>query len=97
MITLSKSETRPASTEARLVSFTANTELKYAQAIYEVGYVDAGEWRPTRKLMVEWSNDPTVSTHTFTSLVQAVPAARDLKAQLEQWAVANSKFAGVAA
>ena len=93
-ISLSTAETRPAANEARLVSFTANVELKYAQAIFEAGYSEAGEWRPTRKVMVEWSNDPSVSPHSFNSLVQAVPAARDLKAQLEAWAVTNAYFSG---
>lgn len=97
MITLTNPESRPLANEARLVSFTSNTELKYAQAIYEAGYVDAeGIWNATRKVVVEWSNDPNVSPLTFNSLVLQVPACRDLKSQLEQWAVAKSKFAGVA-
>jgi len=95
-IALTTSETRPSANEARLISFTANVELKYAQAIYEVGYVEAGEWRATRKVLVEWSNDPIVSTRTFNSLVQQVPEARDLKLALEQWSITNGIFSGVA-
>ena len=93
-IFLTTSESRPALNEVRLISFTANVELKYAQAIYEVGYADADGWHGARKFAVEWGEN---ATRSFASLVQQVSPARDFKNALEQWAVQQGVFVGTVA
>ena len=93
-ITLTTPESEPSRDQARLVSFTANTELRFAQAIYEVGFAQDGNWNPRRKVVVEWGEN---AERSFASLVQQVPEARDLRLALERWTVNNGIFTGVAA
>ena len=94
-ITLDVPESRQDATTVRLVSFTANAILKYAEAIYEVGFGTSINFTPTRTVRVTFSNDNSNADFTFTQLVQAVPEIRDLQSAMEQHAVDRGIFSGV--
>ena len=92
-ITLAVPESRESATTVRLVSFTANAVLKYAEAIYEVGFGDP--LTTTRKVTLRFSNTDETADFTFAQLVQAVPQVRELAAAMEQKAIDLNIFAGV--
>ncbi len=94
-ITLDTPEQRPSATTVRLVSFTANTILKYAEAIYEVGFGTPVSFTPTRTVKMAFSNSDPDAAFTFTQLVQAVPEVRDLQSAMEQKAIDLGVFDGV--
>jgi hypothetical protein len=95
MITLDIPESREDATTARLVSFTANAVLKYAEAQYEIGFVDASGFSVTRRHTIRFSNTDETADFTFTQLVQAVPEVRNLASAMEQQAIDREVFDGV--
>ena len=107
MITLDVPESREDATTMDLVSFTANLELKYAEASFNVGFLVDGMLHKTRTLTIIYQDDSglldiisenghkTQVVKSFKGLVQRSPAAKNLKADLLQDAIDVDAVAGV--
>ena len=95
MITLTTPESRANATTVRLVSFTANSVIKYAQAISEVGF--GTPFVVTRKVKVRFSNDDETADFTFNQLIGSVPEVAALGLAMEQEAVDRGIFDGTVA
>ena len=91
-IILDNPETREAATTVRLVSFTANAVLRYAEAKYEVGFGDP--LTVTRKRTLRFSDTDESADFTFTQLVTAVSEVRDLARAMEQQVLDRNIFSG---
>ena len=97
-ITLTTQETRPPATTAKLVSFTANIETRYAEAGFIIGFGDP--FTITRRRTVIFQDNPDgpgkseIADFSFQQLIDNVPEVRNLGRALEVAVVAFGVFDG---
>lgn len=91
-ITLTTPESRPSSTQARLIGMTINVPGRVAQFEIVVGRVVAGNFVVDRLLTQVFIDDSEVQT--FTALVNAVPQFAQLRQAMEQYFVNQGILSG---
>lgn len=93
-ITLTTPVERPTETTVRLVSFTINTDLRYAEARFEIGRVDAGAFVKTSGRTLVFQDDSITADFTYQKLLNNITEIRDLRSAVETEIVALGVFDG---
>ena len=100
-ITLTTPRQRQAETAARLTSFTINSVTRYAEAGFDIGRVDAGEFAETSKRKLIFQDNPNgpgksdIADFSFKQLIDNIPEVRDLRQAIEEAVIAFNVFDGV--
>ena len=97
MITLTTPRPRSSETKVRLVSFTINHTARYAEAGFELGYMDAGEFVKTSKQTLVFQDDRDSADFTYAQLLGNIDEIRDLREAVEVAIVAFNVFDGTVA